>query len=120
MPQENATITLGAREYKLEAPASFVARREILELTQTAPARAIGAAIGLCCPKLARKLNVSTAGLPLEYGQRMYDAIAAQGYEGDIVEAGRAALALIVSSLPTPKGIEDAEGNSEAQPVAGI
>ena len=48
MLQENASITIAGRAYKLELPASFAMRREILDLSQRSPYRACGAAIAAC------------------------------------------------------------------------
>lgn len=118
MPQENA-ITIGQRSYPLTLPASFVVRREVLRLTAQSPERALAAAIVVCCPKLAAKLKVAVSGLPMDYGQAAYDALAAQGYEDSIPAAGGAAIALLLGSMPRPEAVEEAEGNSEAQTGPG-
>lgn len=119
MLQENASITIAGRAYKLELPASFAMRREILDLSQRSPYRACGAAIAACAPKAARKAGVVVKGFPEDYGQAMYDAVAGAGAEADIVEAGRAAIQFLVASFPQTSKIEEAEGNSEAPAEPG-
>lgn len=119
MATENASITIAGRAYKLELPASFVVRREILDLSQRSPYRACGAAIAVCAPKAARKANVVVRGMPEDYGQAMYDAVAAVGAEADLVEAGRTAIQFLVASFPQTSRIEEAEGNSEAPTEPG-
>jgi hypothetical protein len=117
--EENASITIAGRPYKLELPPSFVARREVLELAQRSPYRACGAAIALCAPKAARKAGVLPKGMPEDYGQAMYDAIASTGAEADIPVAGRTAIQFIIDSFPSSARVEEQAGNSEAPTEPG-
>jgi hypothetical protein len=117
--QENASITIAGRVYHLELPPSFVARREVLDLASGSPYRACGAAIALCSPKAARKASVVVKGLPTDYGQAMYDAIASTGAEADIPVAGRIALQFLVDSFPSSAKVEEEMGNSAAPTEPG-
>jgi hypothetical protein len=117
--QENASITIAGRPYKLELPPSFVARREVLDLASVSGYRAFAAAIALCSPKAARKANVAVRGLPVDYGQAMYDALATAGAEADIPVAGRIAFQFLIDSFPSAAKVEEESGNSEAPTEPG-
>ncbi len=119
MATENASITIAGRSYKLELPPSFAARREVLDLVNSSAYRACGAAIALCSLKAARKAGVVVKGLPTDYGQAMYDALATAGAEADIPVAGRIALQFLVDSFVSSAKVEEEMGNSEAPTEPG-
>lgn len=108
---------LGAR-VDLEVPRSFAARYDVLTIDNSH--RQCAAALGLCWPKLGRKLR--KAGIryngdsPPVFGGQVLDFMLAEGAAlRDILAAGVKAIELCADGLPGLEAQEEEEGNSEPE-----
>lgn len=117
---EPKTVKLGQYEYPLTMPSSFAVRHEIVASGGSNAQRAFAAALGACCPRLDKQLEVSlerSGFVPLKYGGAVIDALAEKGVPmADIVEAGGIAYGLIVSSFISEDEVASAEGFTAPKP----
>lgn len=119
-PADPRKVRLGQREFELKLPASYSVRREIAVAgVQNAP-RAFAAALGVCCPRLAKMDGTKAAAQydyqPLAYGGRLIDALVESGVPyDDVMTAGLKAYQLIDQSFVSEAEVKKAEGNSEAR-----
>ncbi len=92
-------ITLGQRAdgkpitYTVEVPKSYAARYDLDAAYQASHHRAAAAAVGLCCPRLARELKVVYQGDALAFGGRVIDSFAALIEEHALTVTPRALIA---------------------------
>lgn len=114
------TVTLGKRTFELRAPPSYSAQRDILGATRGSYPRAMAAALGLCCPELARDKRLKIAAYetdynPLAFGGRVQDALIGAGIPREqIDEAGGVAYNLIAEAwAPTEGEVSAAEAPFE-------
>lgn len=113
-------VTLGVKEFELELPESFTARHEVTLAANKNYGRSVCAALGLCSPKLAKMLRLSykDAGYdPMEFGGQVNDALIKSGVAiEEIIEAGKVAWMMVVSSIIPEKEVAEEEAFLEATP----
>lgn len=101
-------------DLELVQPKSFAERLDVLALLSDGAAnhRVAAAALGLCWPRLRRK--VKYGGRVLEFAGQVIDLLSEEGATFDeIMEAGAEALELIASAhFPSGDGVKAKVGNS--------
>lgn len=107
---------LAGADVELVLPASFAERIDIVEcLRDGSPLhRVAAAALGLCWPRIRRKLPYR--GKLLDYGGQVIDLLLREGATMDEVYpvAAKALEVVAQSQLPSQAGVDAAVGNSAA------
>lgn len=128
------SIRIGVRSWPVTMPSSYATRLDILVLSGTNNNRATFAAIGLCCPTLAKAIGVRPKSDLHAFGGEVLDgileAIAAENEKRvtkgekpirvtvlDVVKAGRPLAEALIDGLIDVEEVEDAEGFSEPTPA---
>jgi hypothetical protein len=109
-------MRLAGADLQLVVPPSFTERLDLVEALRTSENghRPACAALGLCWPRVRRRLPYS--GKPLEYGGKVIDLLIGEGASmEEISSAAVQALELVMAAaMPSTAGVEAAVGNSEA------
>ena len=122
-----ATIRLGTRadgkplEYDVVAPASMAVRYDLSALAGPATRhRAAAAAVGLCCPMLARQVRALYSGDVSAFGSAMIDGFdklvaehKAQVHPAALIHAGIPLLGELVTGLWSAAEVDAAEDFSD-------
>ena len=108
-------VTVKGQPVRLAAPASLTMAFEVRDALLVSHQRAYAAALGLCWPKLARKVPYRFDVLP--YGGRVLDYLLDQGVPyHEVMQAGLAAYRLITRDLLSLAEVKEAQDFSEAPP----
>ena len=109
-------IRVANAELVLVLPVSYCERIDLLEALKAGMAnhRLAGAAIGLCWPRVRRKIQYR--GDLADFSTKVVDTLLREGATLDqIYEHGAKAIAMIADApMPSTEGIEAAAGNSDA------
>lgn len=117
------TVKVGTQEVLFGRPRSITIVLDVIRASTQNEMRGAAACLGIAwecggSPDQPAKWSQAKCD-PLAFGGMVIDTLMARGVElVDIMQAGEQAFLFLAEKLPTPKGVEQAEKNSEA-PEAG-
>lgn len=120
---EDKKIKLGALEFTLRHPSSFAACRDVIIAGGASPQRAFGAALGLCCPELVKRIKAhpyETDYNVLAFGGRMIDGLVKSKVpQIDIDRAISIAYGMIANEFAPPTEAEVKAAEDFTEPPKG-